>query len=678
MAESQKEQSNPIARIKKMELNNFKGFVGSHEVNVDADLVLLTGSNGYGKSSFLEALQLLLTRWHPYKKKSDTMITVGKDSSFISINNQEGKDSFSLSLERGKEKIIPSNSYPPYLLQSNLEQKQTSDLEARICCFFQDRVQYLFDEFSTGRTLRDIFEPVPEYWKTFDTKLLEIANQVDNYINTYTYKMAVLPSSQDKIIYDYKEFSKYLRLLKIELDKKWPEIPETIMKEEELAFLAVEILQIDNKPLHVNSSNLIETFEQTIIKEVERCRNRAKINNQEIDKNIDLYEKVQKKIIETEKSLTKISNDFPTLDKDVHSFDATENGQPDLLAVFHSLAHNSKRWSCIQIDSKENSRFQRILEELAAVSEEEARKCATTLAVWLTPRREAFEQKQELEQKKQNLENELKKLEKSKKFGELSKLKEDLEKTFNLLKKSWEKERERLQLERKRDTYVRAVEELNIIKKSLDILKDAFEKMSRPNEPLRKDIEKIINLVLGRFSLVEGILPVTLDCVDENVNEEKSRRYVIKAKNGRAVNQLSTGQRTQMAVSFLVGQNHAISQLLPHRIIILDDVSTSYDLANLTREAILWRQLAYGEDKEHPYLKRQIFISSHHEDMTNKLLDLLAPPAGSSMRYLRFTDWSPEKGPTIEQMKILPTEKTDGVAMERLIRRLKERKWSTN
>lgn len=101
--------------------------------------------------------------------------------------------------------------------------------------------------------------------------------------------------------------------------------------------------------------------------------------------------------------------------------------------------------------------------------------------------------------------------------------------------------------------------------------------------------------------------------------------------------------------------------LLHHRILTLDDVAMTYDLSNLAAETLLWRQLAYTRD---PNLQRQIFISSHHEDLTNQLIDLLAPPGNSdperpySMRILRFTDWNAKDGPAIVQQKVRPTAVT--------------------
>lgn len=42
--------------IKTIKLDNFKGFRKIHEFDLDADLILITGKNGVGKTSLLEAL----------------------------------------------------------------------------------------------------------------------------------------------------------------------------------------------------------------------------------------------------------------------------------------------------------------------------------------------------------------------------------------------------------------------------------------------------------------------------------------------------------------------------------------------------------------------------------------------------------------------------------------------
>jgi len=67
---------------------------------------------------------------------------------------------------------------------------------------------------------------------------------------------------------------------------------------------------------------------------------------------------------------------------------------------------------------------------------------------------------------------------------------------------------------------------------------------------------------------------------------------------------------------------------------LFDDITTSLDMSQLLSAATILRQMAYREDQ----YKRQIFISCHHEDFSNKLLDYLMPPPGYSLRVIRFID----------------------------------------
>ncbi|HFQ90729.1 MAG TPA: hypothetical protein ENK27_11710 [Desulfobulbus sp.] len=89
----------------------------------------------------------------------------------------------------------------------------------------------------------------------------------------------------------------------------------------------------------------------------------------------------------------------------------------------------------------------------------------------------------------------------------------------------------------------------------------------------------------------------------------------------------------------------------PHRILIMDDPSTTFDTTNLLSQAILWRQLAYNPDPAHRY---QVFIVSHHEEFSSRLLDLLCPPEGEgyAMKLLRFTNWTQEDGAEIEAFDV--------------------------
>jgi hypothetical protein len=121
---------------------------------------------------------------------------------------------------------------------------------------------------------------------------------------------------------------------------------------------------------------------------------------------------------------------------------------------------------------------------------------------------------------------------------------------------------------------------------------------------------------------------------------------------GRPLKAFSTGQKAQLGLAILLGFNYSFNKYIGHNIIAFDDVTTAFDMAQLPRTAALLRQIAYAPGEASA--RRQVFIVSHHEDLTNRLLDFLIPPEGNELRILNFVDWTQSDGPKIEQRKAIP------------------------
>jgi hypothetical protein len=249
----------------------------------------------------------------------------------------------------------------------------------------------------------------------------------------------------------------------------------------------------------------------------------------------------------------------------------------------------------------------------------------------------------------------------------LVRLQAQLKAALRELKKYWE---EKSQFTRWKESELDRKRAQTFLTQAKDFVLRVQQQIAEITEPSKDLLEATrsrAETVLQRFSIVDGILPLKLvptdrvssDAVSTSEAGTVQRIYAIKTGDGRELRHLSTGQRAQIAISFLTTQNTAIPHTMSHRVLLLDDVTTAYDLSNLTREASLWRQLAYGS--EDPLYRRQVFLSSHHEDMTNHLLDLLVPPEGRTMRLIRFTDWTPTDGPHIEQLEV---EATQSMSME--------------
>lgn len=197
------------------------------------------------------------------------------------------------------------------------------------------------------------------------------------------------------------------------------------------------------------------------------------------------------------------------------------------------------------------------------------------------------------------------------------------------------------------------------------------KKGTRAKRSISLQLKKIYKLDRLPFAQVNPAVaseeqPLTASEAEGKDRERISARAKLCYQDGRGLGELSSGQQSQTAVAMLVAQNLQVAQAeppldrgMPHPVFLLDDVSSSYDLTNLVRESILWRQLAYTTD---PIQKRQVFISSHHEDLTNLLVDQLGPPQGYRMKVLRFVDWTWEKGPIVECFDVEPSHRHDDPA----------------
>ncbi|MFM2244396.1 MAG: hypothetical protein RL071_470, partial [Pseudomonadota bacterium] len=104
----------------------------------------------------------------------------------------------------------------------------------------------------------------------------------------------------------------------------------------------------------------------------------------------------------------------------------------------------------------------------------------------------------------------------------------------------------------------------------------------------------------------------------------------------------STGQKAQLSLGWMLAQVLTLRSQLPAQVLILDDTSTAFDQGNLSRQVTWLRQLAYNDDPEQRW---QIFLASHHDELTSRLAELLRPPGDRTLRVIDFTGWRPGYGP---------------------------------
>lgn len=687
-----------VTKIKRINLKNFKGFHCSkergdgHSVDVDADIVIVAGPNGYGKSSFLEAITLLMTRWHD--ENSDPvrhLISRIPSDKQGEVSRPEPSASIKADVEFKDYSGASNSSIVQWQLSNRGEESEEVNWEAvaehkglpvdeaddlgrnpelamRFCAFFQDKLDLLFDQTASGKTMHEFLSPKPD-WVIKAIELLESATIDFDSVKFSLVKWgkrseAELHQALNEHIESFSNI--YENLIGHEFDSgSWPNSPSSFGSDGELSTFAVRVIEkARGLILPVNDKNLPEIFFKVFLdNEQGLIKNQLKIARENSEGSVDAdkserFIEIQRELREIKLELVSIRKKFPKLTEDLCRFSSSSSSLPDVLSILEALRANATRWGKA-FQGEEEGQLSEVIAQLSAVTPEAAGKCAETLGNWLKPKKIAEKRIQYLEDTERELTEELKRIGAQRRVAELGAIQKELVTLQNKFQNAWEEERGRLDYELRLEQRRQAQKFIeSAIRVSSWMAESLGESDLARSRGITERLQNSANWAMDRFCVVPGLFPLHLNQILRTGKDKIVRNaYAVCTDDGRELVQLSTGQRAQFGVALMVAQNREVSSDLPHRILVLDDVSTAYDLSNLTREALLWRLIAYGEQEER--YRRQIFISSHHEDMTNHLLDLLVPPPGHTLRLIRFTDWTPKDGPVIETFNVEATAAAD-------------------
>lgn len=117
-------------------------------------------------------------------------------------------------------------------------------------------------------------------------------------------------------------------------------------------------------------------------------------------------------------------------------------------------------------------------------------------------------------------------------------------------------------------------------------------------------------------------------------------------KGSTGISSLSRSQLTSIAFSLAVAANLGQPDP-PLGFLCLDDVSDAFDLNNLAADACMLRMLAYGTGRT----RRQLVLTNHSDELTDRLVPLLLPPNGRSMRIVQLVG-QPAGDIKIKQWKV--------------------------
>jgi len=724
-----------VLRVKHLALSRFRGFVNVDPVtlNTDADVILITGPNGFGKTSLIDALCLLLTK-HYYEERrplTSCLNTHGPSpgSDFALIRalvelEDLGERTVELTV-KDTSKGLPDILFPDGLGPVDLP----SELAARSSFFYQDLLDKLFEEEDDqGTRLLEFLAPIPKEVKDIQQAITQAKGEWQKWASSELQKMASkegLPSEEeigqkrkDAAIAFKQAWYKLVEVSEAEIGIALPYRSEEwlfVLKsdnlrsgwERELRNLAADCLgQVSPDRLPFNADDTVPTSLRLIEEALGVLRNRAVYQVKGIREKLsylleDLPDeatflppedcaKEEQEIAETSGMVDELRKELALLERLEGQFD-NPNGGPDFLAILMTLRDRGREWLRLPDVGPDLHPPSQVTEWLSMAISYDMDGLVEQLTCWKETitgkRREAMEQVsnlQKLIRTKKTV------LEKSRAMHELlrdprleseltpngevslpvkvARLKELLQgngRENNVLKAIENVQRaitNWLQLEEqdhRRKTALRQKASYNVAKESVDSISEALTREEGKNSILKgvlvtsektiEDFKKIVNEVLDRFRLVEGVRPVSFSPRRVRKGEPLLQ---IKAGDGRPLSAFSTGQKAQLGLSVLLGLNYSLHRYIRHNIIALDDVTTAFDMAQLPRTAALIRQIAYAT--EEPSIRRQVFIVSHHEDLTNRLLDFLIPPKGRELRILNFTGWSSDTGPEIDRRRVIP------------------------
>jgi energy-coupling factor transporter ATP-binding protein EcfA2 len=658
-----------------LRIRDFRGWVGDRDpIDTDAEVVLLTGSNGCGKTSLLEAVNLLVNG-HAFDLRGESRsegqrledLTYGDRSGFaLEAEARGGNDKLRATFQRGAQGLERDDLYWSKLVDEL--SAPPPDLLAAATTYFQDRIDFILRDLDRGITLRDFLAPLPPVVREMRERIKRIPAELRREADYEEHRLRAdrRPHSH------FREKAGRFRAEweSVRRRESWldlPVAPEDLdLRQDQLSTRLTDWLG-DAAPADDDLASLGRLLGTAIERIEQRLRERRR------DQLDSPRARLEKAAAELRRKLAELDESHPIemTERVLAQFaGGDEPGSPSLREVLRAVEVQLFRWRDLAPGLPAVTELEPVSKELARLDVGAAGVLRASLDHWLAPWQEADRVRRRLTARLDEIQRE------SGRDRVVAGI-EDLRRAMDDWRRTWDEERER-RLRLARATRIRA--EIEARRRLAEVLQieaedqGAFAAVQPLDVEVKEELAKALDGTLVRFQFDSGFLPVRpQDDARERRDEPRRHGYQLFTRDRRPSFVLSTGQKGQVALAYMLAQALLLRRQLPHRILMLDDTSTAFDLGNIVRQATWLRQLAYSGP---PDQRWQIFIASHHEDLTNRLIELLVPPEGRELRLIRFLGWTPEHGPQIEPRRARPNKPVDSDEVERLETQL-ERAWSS-
>ncbi|NHM27694.1 AAA family ATPase [Desulfofundulus sp. TPOSR] len=741
-----------VFRVKSLKICRFRGFVNSDPVTLDtdADVVLLAGPNGFGKTSLIDALCLLLNG-HYYEERRPLVsctaaggngLNYAQIEAIVECNGSENDRRRLVTVrdnQKGPPDISPPDSFCPH-------HDMPKELAARCSFYYQDLLSKLFEEESAQVRLLEFLRPLPKpvtvvldavkrarvQWKDMVSSVLgDLASEeglpAESTINEERKRAAAafrdawnelveIAGAEGDIKLPGRSGDWLFLINSDNLRSGWAG---------ELRNLAADCLALllpdrkqpapDEKPpgsLRLIEESLFE-LRRKVIDRISGAEEKLRSLLEDLPDDTMLlpphaWPAEEKDIAAALEKATELEAQVSLLERLERHFG--NPGGPELLAILVALRDRGGDWLKVPDAAPDFSPPSPVIAWLREAVSHDLAGLADQLEKWQAHvkerRNELLEQLLGMQKTVHNRKVFLEKckqiyglMQQVLQFNPYFKVLTDAGSSISppelkkLLGNTGAKDHLLTAVERVREAvsewirieeldekrkaalqqragYMRAQETINSVARALEeeagknsILNSAI----LPPDDVIKKLEQTVKEILNRFRLVDGICPVHFK-IKKDRRVKTGSPLEVYTDDNRPLGALSTGQKAQLGLAMILGLNYSLNRYICHNIIALDDVTTAFDMAQLPRTAALIRQIAYASGEE---FGRQVFIVSHHEDLTNRLLDFLIPPEGRKMRILNFVNWTPNNGPVIEQREVIPGLKASTDNRKKFVETLK-------
>ncbi|NPV71168.1 MAG: AAA family ATPase [Firmicutes bacterium] len=138
-----------ISRVKRLTVDGVKGFVTPTTVNTDADIVLVAGANGFGKTSLIDALCVALTGVRD-PDREPFLCSFGRGSApqpgqirMRTSDSEQSNFEYILEIPADAGAVRPSDDGDAPWALATSEERQVA---VRASFFYQDALNRLFEE----------------------------------------------------------------------------------------------------------------------------------------------------------------------------------------------------------------------------------------------------------------------------------------------------------------------------------------------------------------------------------------------------------------------------------------------------------------------------------------------------------------------------------------------------